>query len=195
VSGLQTIQEQDGLKADRYKVQALEVLERERSSGRGATQYGLEARGQRMPSTFKTSASQIPRGCLAQGKRQRRDQARGPGQKGPSRCGCRAGECLPHSRAFLLGEELGHRGKMRNRIFPLVERELVLQAPSKNRQGEHEQPQWEQHGASAISRRMAQTLQPWSLSLGLGKTALRYKADSLLGMPPRRRRLHGDRPV
>jgi len=137
-------------------VQPLEVLELARSSGRGTTQYGLEARGQSRPPTFKTSAAKIPRGCLAPAKGQRHDQANGPGQKGPSRCGCRARESLPHSRPFLLGEELGHRGKMRNRIFPLVERELVLQAPSKNRHGEHQQPDREQDGTTAISGRIAQ---------------------------------------
>jgi hypothetical protein len=45
---------------------------------------------------------------------------------------------------------------MRDRAFALVERELVLETPPKNRHREDQQTQREQNGAAAVSRRIAQ---------------------------------------
>jgi hypothetical protein len=48
---------------------------------------------------------------------------------------------------------------MRDRIFALVERELVLQAPSKNCHGQHQEAERKQHSATAIPRRIAKDQQ------------------------------------
>jgi hypothetical protein len=99
-------------------VRGVKVLGQRESNRRGADEYVHEARGKKAAGSFEDSGAKVPHGCRAQAERHHQDQ-----ENRPSRCPLRASaERLSSHGTFLLGEELGYRGQMRNRIFSLVER-------------------------------------------------------------------------
>jgi hypothetical protein len=77
---------------------------------------------------------------------------------GGSRQGRRGGvDCGPCNRTLLLREQLGFGSKMAYRLAVFVKRELVLQAPGKDRHGKHEQSEWEQENKATLSQRIGTT--------------------------------------
>ncbi len=61
------------------------------------------------------------------------------------------GKRLTRRGTLFLGEELGFRALMRDRTLSLVQRKLVLQPPSKNRHGKHQQAERQQNCLSVIT--------------------------------------------
>jgi hypothetical protein len=127
-----------------------------RQDRRRAEKDGLQARGHGSSRSLRASCSGVTGGSLVQPRRQRHHQQSRQEREG-RQFGWASIHRLPNRGPFLLREELRFRSQMRDRIFPLIKRKLVLQTPPKNRHGQHQQPKREQESETALPRRIAKT--------------------------------------
>jgi len=113
--------------------------------------YSLKARGPRRPRPLHASGAHVTHGCLAQ---ERRHRYQHKSRKSRESWHLRepSAQSLCRSRPFFLGQKLGFRGQMRNRILALVQRKLVLKTPTKNRQGKHQEAEREQNSPTITCR-------------------------------------------
>jgi hypothetical protein len=118
---------------------------------RWAEKQSLKARGPRRPRPLHASSTHVTRRCLAQ-ERRHRDKHKSRKNRESRRLMGSSAQCLCRRRPFLLRQELSFRGQMRNRILGLIKRKLVLKAPTKNRQGKHQEAEGQQNSATTTRR-------------------------------------------
>jgi hypothetical protein len=129
--------------------------------GRRTEEDGVDASGPWGPGLLHAAGAPVARNCLAQRSSQRHHQQSRKNAEGRWFDWPGALQ-LSHQGPFFLREQLGFRGQVRDRTFRLIQGELVLQAPSKNRHRQRQQAERKQESATAFSSRIARLLQACS---------------------------------
>jgi hypothetical protein len=98
--------------------------------------------------SLQAAGANVTRRCLEQTRGHRYDQQRRDEWDGRQFMRM-SGQCHPGCGPLFLRQKLGLRDRMRDRILPFVERDLVLQTPSKYGRRKHEKAQRKQENATA----------------------------------------------